>query len=44
MLGVAFDTRFLLGVLVGVGACYAVHHWVYPLPGPNTAAAKRYGS
>jgi hypothetical protein len=34
---------FYTGVVVGVVAVYVVHHWVMPMPGPNTAA-KRSGS
>lgn len=27
------DTRFWLGVVVGLAACYAFHNFVMPLPG-----------
>lgn len=37
------DTRFILGLLVGVALCYGFHHYAMPLPGPNRAARRGGG-
>lgn len=31
---------FWTGVVVGVAAVYVFHHWVMPMPGPNSAAKR----
>lgn len=33
--------NFWTGILVGVAGVYVFHHWVSPMPGPNSAAKRQ---
>jgi len=35
--------NFTTGVIVGILGVYVFHHWLMPLPGPNSAAKRSGG-